>query len=530
MGNTQSQQPTNSPTGSKRFGSPRPRTSSVASTGTGTPPKRSTSLKTGRGRGSRLGQGQAHTRHQSQSPSPSPSVLGQPGRVRSPIPGSRLGAREREVRDAWERETREREKAKEKEKEKEKEQKRAIPTKKKSLELPDLTLTSAVAIPRPTSMIRVESPERQDEQVPHSQILVRSSIAFPLANSIPANRVNPQPRQGEPTYLVKISWHGGGQEVYLTRAGDDDWNGKTEMSREDSTFSTIIALPRGTHHLRFIVDGETRVADDLPTAVADNGSLANYVAVGLGEGDSPTTDEVQRPDTLTRFHSAFWSEEGPLLSNEVWSTEIPLELVEAALEEESYLAYQNDLENAQANGSPSTSVTGSPKSRTASPVPVVGIGALGERSGRERTSPLRREGRDERTSREGRKREREWKSMSLVIAQRSTDRPLPITTASGTDVSQSPPTSSIPHSPEPSYYGTYNSANALAIQNPQINSADIANAIPALADDTSVLPVPSHVVLHHLCTSAMRNGVLAVGETTRYRKKFVTTIYYKPTS
>ncbi|KAH7876097.1 hypothetical protein C8J55DRAFT_440399 [Lentinula edodes] len=57
-----------------------------------------------------------------------------------------------------------------------------------------------------------------------------------------------------------------------------------------------------------------------------------------------------------------------------------------------------------------------------------------------------------------------------------------------------------------------------------------ANAIPSIADDASVLPVPSHVVLHHLCTSAMRNGVLAVGETIRYRKKFVTTIYYKPTS
>jgi 5'-AMP-activated protein kinase beta subunit, interaction domain len=40
-----------------------------------------------------------------------------------------------------------------------------------------------------------------------------------------------------------------------------------------------------------------------------------------------------------------------------------------------------------------------------------------------------------------------------------------------------------------------------------------------LADDASVLPVPSHVVLQHLCTSAIRNGVLAVGNTTRYRKK-----------
>ncbi|THU98594.1 hypothetical protein K435DRAFT_526435 [Dendrothele bispora CBS 962.96] len=40
-----------------------------------------------------------------------------------------------------------------------------------------------------------------------------------------------------------------------------------------------------------------------------------------------------------------------------------------------------------------------------------------------------------------------------------------------------------------------------------------------VADDNSVLPVPSHVVLHHLCTSAIRNGVLAVGETVRYRQK-----------
>ena len=70
--------------------------------------------------------------------------------------------------------------------------------------------------------------------------------------------------------------------------------------------------------------------------------------------------------------------------------------------------------------------------------------------------------------------------------------------------------------------------------------------VPSLSDDGSVLPVPSHVVLHHLSTSAIRNGVLAVGNTIRYRKKvscslcytkvltnlslqYLTTIYYKPT-
>lgn len=52
---------------------------------------------------------------------------------------------------------------------------------------------------------------------------------------------------------------------------------------------------------------------------------------------------------------------------------------------------------------------------------------------------------------------------------------------------------------------------------------------PLLGDDESVLPVPSHVVLHHLGTSAIRDGVLAVADTTRYRQKYITTVYYKPT-
>jgi hypothetical protein len=40
--------------------------------------------------------------------------------------------------------------------------------------------------------------------------------------------------------------------------------------------------------------------------------------------------------------------------------------------------------------------------------------------------------------------------------------------------------------------------------------------MPALTDDGSVLPVPGHVVLH---TSAIKNQVLAVANTTRYLKK-----------
>jgi 5'-AMP-activated protein kinase beta subunit, interaction domain len=69
-------------------------------------------------------------------------------------------------------------------------------------------------------------------------------------------------------------------------------------------------------------------------------------------------------------------------------------------------------------------------------------------------------------------------------------------------------------------------------------------------DDNSVLPAPNHVVLNHLTASAIKSGVLAVGTTTRYKRKvcaacssdtaialltpslivlqYVTTVLYKP--
>lgn len=45
------------------------------------------------------------------------------------------------------------------------------------------------------------------------------------------------------------------------------------------------------------------------------------------------------------------------------------------------------------------------------------------------------------------------------------------------------------------------------------------NASPAGLDDNSILAVPNHVVLNHLTASAIKNGTLGVGTTTRYRKK-----------
>ncbi|WVR04287.1 hypothetical protein IAU60_001287 [Kwoniella sp. DSM 27419] len=51
----------------------------------------------------------------------------------------------------------------------------------------------------------------------------------------------------------------------------------------------------------------------------------------------------------------------------------------------------------------------------------------------------------------------------------------------------------------------------------------------AALDDNSILAVPNHTTLNHLTASAIRNGTLGVGTTTRYRKKYITTMFFKPT-
>ncbi|KAF9903327.1 hypothetical protein EC991_003974 [Linnemannia zychae] len=47
-------------------------------------------------------------------------------------------------------------------------------------------------------------------------------------------------------------------------------------------------------------------------------------------------------------------------------------------------------------------------------------------------------------------------------------------------------------------------------------------------EDNSVLPVPNHVVLNHLYACSVKEGVLSISVTARYRKKYITTVFIKP--
>ncbi|CAG8829044.1 14876_t:CDS:2, partial [Racocetra persica] len=47
----------------------------------------------------------------------------------------------------------------------------------------------------------------------------------------------------------------------------------------------------------------------------------------------------------------------------------------------------------------------------------------------------------------------------------------------------------------------------------------LLNSSAVSKEDNSVLPVPNHVVLNHLYACSIRDGVMAVASTARYRKK-----------
>lgn len=50
----------------------------------------------------------------------------------------------------------------------------------------------------------------------------------------------------------------------------------------------------------------------------------------------------------------------------------------------------------------------------------------------------------------------------------------------------------------------------------------------AVQPNTDILPPPTIVTLNHLYACSVRDGVMALGVTTRYRQKFITAIFYRP--
>ncbi|KAG5727273.1 hypothetical protein E4T56_gene18668 [Termitomyces sp. T112] len=352
---------------------------------------------------------------------------------------------------------------------------------------------------------------------------------------------------------VTITWRGGpAKSICLARAGDDDWKGRLAMTPDATGYHATVNLPPGTHHFRFLVDDTWRVADDLPTAVDDQGTLANYVAVPSTYSPPSTASPVLNKRPGQSFWSAA-SDDDPASAHEptptspsphaqpVWTNLLPPELIEAAREEEAYLAAS---EGHTGSATQTHRISGFVPAPNIPPAPglprhldklilnaravvqggaVVGSGAVPVRKG---PSSSGRKVRDkERDRRDG------WRDRDRERRERERDRRIPPPAPPPSEVDVEPdtvPAAADTHTPVPTSPASPASPVIPPTRPLTISLPADDSPIP-LTDDASVLPVPSHVVLHHLSTSAIRNGVLAVGTTTRYREKYLTSIYYMAT-
>ncbi|KAF7332302.1 SNF1 kinase complex beta-subunit [Mycena kentingensis (nom. inval.)] len=388
---------------------------------------------------------------------------------------------------------------------------------------------------------------------------------------------------------VPIAWKGRGTDVYLVRAGDQDWQNQTKMEREtpDGPFTTTVYLPPGTHHFRFIVDNATLVApaEDIPNAVDDQGFITNYVTVPAPSAVSPTATSpdtslplipippsvsassatstssparsaslrkrVRRPSQPTApspLHpdGSFWvnssvggssedvrQEDGVVGSRRVqgrnkveWTSEIPPELVAAASQEEQWLDAQLAHHERQGHGMVSQNgFNPEPSIPLASrlprhlerlilnrPSPGVVIPKVGTGAGNTGFSP----------NLLSPNHHRPLHPASQPQGPASPGPALRVTTASGTDVS-------LPSNSMVTGFATI-SENAPRRSSREGSPSSLAatGGTPLIADDPSVLQTPSHAVLHHLCTSSIKDKMIAVAVSTRYRQKYLTTVYYKP--
>lgn len=298
--------------------------------------------------------------------------------------------------------------------------------------------------------------------------------------------------------------------------------------------SIIIPLLPGTHHVGFLVDGVWRVADDLPRAVDDKGSLANYITVGPGSSHddpadlrftsssfptSPTVDMSEYPfipapllkatRVATPGHSFWssvsvtdsddpWQEELTIGTVQVippsrhrkpaskWTDEIPTELEQAVHEEDEYLRHL--AEQTEQSATTTRKINGFiPMPHI--PEPPYLPRHLDKIILNERPPTSQPQNVTSSSSPRSRGSRRDRAREALV----------------GPETFVEPPAEPAPPKPEPI-------VPSVAVPNSLIDDT-------VAADDTSVLPVPSHVALRHLTTSAIKNGVLAVGTTVRYKEK-----------
>ncbi|KAK4056555.1 galactose metabolism- protein [Microbotryomycetes sp. JL221] len=259
----------------------------------------------------------------------------------------------------------------------------------------------------------------------------------------------------------------GPKEVFVTGTFAKGWKVKVELRKSDpSDFSALISLPPGPHRLKFIVDGDWKASKHLPVATDADGNLINYLQV------NPAS---------TTLAAGLWN---------------------AAQASSGTATPSHHQQGHTPSGTPSA-----PSSVPAS-APLMFPGFEDEEPSLQSSIDVDDE---EEWTQEIPPELVEWgeweAERDAIEASAPPDGPVP----------QLPPPPASSGVPPPSL--------PAQLEKGPLNHA--AYVTQGSGDDNSILPKPDHSVINHLAASPIKGGFLSVGVTTRYKRKFVTVVYYK---
>ncbi|SCZ98184.1 BZ3500_MvSof-1268-A1-R1_Chr7-1g09046 [Microbotryum saponariae] len=256
----------------------------------------------------------------------------------------------------------------------------------------------------------------------------------------------------------------GPSEVYVTGTFAKGWQTKIELRKANAAdFSALISLPPGPHRLKFIVDKEWKASKNLPVATDADGNLINYLHVNAAD---------------SKLATELWKASGTGSTAPTTRTQPSV----SAPNSTSLWPTFGDEDDAEAPGVDG-GVDGLDDSEWTSEIPyeLVEYG--------------------------------EWEAERDAIENSSAFlNPPP----------NSPP---IVLPPPPAVSGVPPPSLPAQLEKGPLNHA--AYVTQGSGDDNSILPKPDHSVINHLAASPIKGGFLSVGVTTRYKRKFVTIVYYK---
>lgn len=279
-----------------------------------------------------------------------------------------------------------------------------------------------------------------------------------------------------PAVPTTIRWGRDADKVYVTGTFVN-WDRKFRLHRDKDHggFSVTVPLKPGTHHIKFLVDGDMVTSDDLPTTVDYTNILVNYIEVV-----APLPVAAQAAAEPMPIPGAGASAGRPTATDE--SAGITTDVRTDARPPEIAADLPSPLQETVAQGMGRQTAGSTSQTESAS------VNASHQPVKQQQAQPP--------------KQTLPRPKYTNQIPQFFLDQ----------DIND-------PNDER------YQRANRIIQQLPQpptlpmFLGKSILNATTPHKDDASVLTLPNHTVLNHLATSSIKNGVLATSGTTRYQKK-----------